>query len=255
LKLSNASDASESQVIEMAEPAIPLPASTVVLVRPDKASGFEIFMNRRPDKIDVYAGVYVFPGGRVEKSDYAPAMLQLTRGLTAAEARRQLGGKLEAELCVGHWVAAVRELYEEAGVHFFVPKLAAADTLLTDDLSERLAHQREQLQQGKVDLASLLAGENLRCDLARLSYFFHRVTPEHYPVRFDTHFYIAALPPHQTPLQRSEEVSDSLWITADEALARSLSGNFPMMPPTVAVLRTLAAHGSWNALKQAFRLR
>jgi 8-oxo-dGTP pyrophosphatase MutT (NUDIX family) len=241
-------------VIEMAEPAIPLPASTVVLVRPYGAGGFEIFMNRRPDKIDVYAGVYVFPGGRVEKSDYAPAMLQLTHGLTAAEAQRQLGGALAPELCVGHWVAAVRELYEEAGVHFFIPESGTADAMLNYDLSERLAQQRVQLQQGKVDLASLLADENLRCDLARLSYFFHRVTPEHYPVRFDTHFYLAALPPQQTPLQSSEEVSDSLWITADDALARSQSGNFPMMPPTVAVLRTLAAHGSWNALKQAFRL-
>ncbi|MGH7817093.1 MAG: NUDIX hydrolase, partial [Candidatus Binatia bacterium] len=82
----------------------------------------------------------------------------------------------------------------------------------------------------------------------------HRVTPEHYPVRFDTHFYLAALPPRQTPLQSSEEVSESLWISAADALQRSQSGDFPMMPPTVAVLRTLAGHGSWNALREAFQL-
>jgi len=238
----------------MAEPATPLPASTVVLVRPDRAGGFEIFMNRRPDKIEVYAGIYVFPGGRVEKSDYSPAMLQLTDGLTAAEAQRQLGGALDAEISVGHWVAAVRELYEEAGVHFFVPQNHADNAEPPAGLSERLAAQRVHLQQGTVDLASLLAGENLRCDLARLNYFFHRVTPAHYLVRFDTHFYLAALPPHQAPLTSSEEVSESLWISAGDALARSESGNFPMMPPTVAVLRTLAAQSSWNALNQAFRL-
>jgi hypothetical protein len=90
--------------------------------------------------------------------------------------------------------------------------------------------------------------------LARLTYFYHRVTPEHYPVRFDTHFYLAALPPRQIPLQNSEEVSESLWISTDNALEGLQSGNFPMMPPTVAVLRTLAAHGSWNALSQAFQL-
>ncbi|MGH7887158.1 MAG: hypothetical protein ACREPG_04790, partial [Candidatus Binatia bacterium] len=191
-----------------------MPASTVVLVRPVPAGGVEIFMNRRPDKIAVYAGIYVFPGGRVEKSDYSPEMLGLTQGLTSVEAQQKLGGTLEPELCVGHWVAAVRELYEEAGVHFFIPQNGAADTAAEAVLSERLAVQRARLQQGAIDLATLLAAESLCCDLARLRYFFHRVTPEHYPVRFDTHFYLAALPPRQTPLQSSEEVSESLWISA-----------------------------------------
>ena len=50
----------------MPEPAIPLPASTVVLVRPDAERRFEIYLNRRPEQMDTYAGVYVFPGGRVE---------------------------------------------------------------------------------------------------------------------------------------------------------------------------------------------
>lgn len=245
---------SESQVEKIAQPATPLPASTVVLVRPAQADGFEVFMNRRPDKIEVYAGIYVFPGGRVEKSDYSPQMLDLIRGLTAAEAQQKLGSALEPELCLGHWVAAVRELYEEAGVHFFVSQNGASGAAAEASLFERLAGQRALLQQGTIDLASLLGAEGLYCDLARLTYFFHRVTPEHYPVRFDTHFYLAALPPCQTPLPSSEEVSESLWISADDALERLPSGNFPMMPPTVAVLRTLASHGSWNALSQAFQL-
>ena len=238
----------------MAQPATPLPASTVVLVRPDQAGGFEILMNRRPDKIDVYAGIYVFPGGRVEKGDYSPAMLGLTQGLTASQAQQKLGGELDPELCLGHWVAAVIELFEEAGIYFFIPQNGAPSDRTRDGLPERLALQRAALQRGAIDLSSLLAAERLCCDLTRLTYFFHRVTPEHYPVRFDTHFYLAALPPRQTPLQRSEEVSESLWISAGEAIERSQSGNFPMMPPTVAVLRTLASHRSWNALSEAFQL-
>ena len=237
----------------MMDPAIPFPASTVVLVRPDQIGGFEVFMNRRPDKIDVYAGVFVFPGGRVEKSDYSPAMLALTRGLTPAEAQHKLGSKVEPERCLGHWVAAVRELYEEAGIHFFVPRDNAGCAKATEGAAERLANQRVLLQTGSLDLATLLAGESLYCDLTRLIYFYHRVTPEHYPTRFDTHFYLAALPPDQIPLHSSEEVSESLWITAADALSRSQSGDFPMMPPTIAVLRTLAAHSSWRALRSAFQ--
>jgi len=236
------------------QPATPLPASTVVLVRPAQAGGFEIFMNRRPDKIEVYAGIYVFPGGRVERSDYSPEMLGLIQGLTAAEAQQKLGSALDPELCVGHWVAAVRELYEEVGVHFFVPQNGAAGAAAAEGLSERLAKQRTLLQRGAIDLAALLAAESLCCDLARLTYFFHRVTPEHYPACASIPTYLAALPQRQTPLWSSEEVSESLWISADDALERLPSGNFPMMPPTVAVLRTLASHGSWNALSQAFQL-
>jgi 8-oxo-dGTP pyrophosphatase MutT (NUDIX family) len=239
----------------MTEPATPLPASTVVLVRPDQAGGFEIFLNRRPNNMDVYAGVYVFPGGRVEKSDCAPEMLRLTRGLTPAEAQQKLGGELNAELCVGHWVAAARELFEEAGIHFLVPQAGTLDAATAENLSDRLARKRVGLQQGAVDFASLLAAERLCCDLARLTYFFHRVTPEHFPVRFDTRFYIAALPPQQIPLRSSEEVSESLWIPAGEALERTQSGNFPMMPPTVAVLRNLSRHRSWNELGESFQLQ
>jgi 8-oxo-dGTP pyrophosphatase MutT (NUDIX family) len=238
----------------MAPPVIPQPASTVVLVRPDGADGFEIFMNRRPDKMDVYAGIYVFPGGRVENSDRSPEMQGLTHGLSAADAQQQLGGGLGEELCLGHWVAAVRELFEEAGIYLFVSQGGPTNGSASRELSLRLAEKRAGLQDGSVEFSSLLTAENLCCDLSRLVYFFHRITPEHYPVRFDTRFYLAALPPQQTPLDSSEEVSESLWISAAMALERLQSGTFPMMPPTVAVLRTLAGHGSWNALTKAFRL-
>jgi 8-oxo-dGTP pyrophosphatase MutT (NUDIX family) len=182
-------------------------------------------------------------------------MLGVTLGLTPTEAQQKLGGDLQPELCFGHWVAAARELFEEAGILLFAPQNAALSHPAQEKMAERLAAKRSVLQQGAIDFASLLAGERLFCDLARLTYFFHRVTPEHYPVRFDTRFYLAALPVRQNPLHCSEEVSESLWISATEALERSGSGNFPMMPPTVAVLRTLAEHGSWNTLTEAFHLR
>ena len=239
----------------MAHPATPLPASTVVLVRPGEAGGFEIFLNRRPNNMDVYAGIYVFPGGRVEQSDCAPEMLRLTQGLTPADAQQKLGGDLNATLCVGYWVAAVRELFEEAGIHFFVPQDGRLDASASEGLPDRLARQRIGLQQGSVDFAGMLAAERLCCDLGRLTYFYHRVTPEHYPMRFDTRFYLAALPPEQRPLASSEEVSESLWISPDEALQRTQSGNFPMMPPTVAVLRNLSSYRSWDELGESFRLR
>ncbi len=240
----------------MAQAEIPLPASTVVLVRRDvSGQGFEIFMNRRPENMDTYAGIYVFPGGRVERADCGEAIRRQTLGITPAEAQRQLGGELEPELCFGHWVAAARELFEETGVLLFAQKPDARTDSTAERVPERLAKKRTVLQQGNIDFAGLLSDARLFCDLSQLSYFFHRVTPEHYPVRFDTRFYLAALPSSQDPLHHSEEVSESLWISPAAALELSGSGSFPMMPPTVAVLRILANHATWTVLSEVFHLR
>jgi len=234
-------------------PATPHPASTVVLVRPDGSDGFEIYMNRRPDQMDTYAGVYVFPGGRVEQNDWSEEMLGLTLGLTPLEAQAALAAELQPELCLGHWVAAVRELFEEIGILFFVAKGDASSQLAQRGYA-RLLEKRSPLQRGEIALPALLASEEMLCDVASLAYFYHRVTPEHYPVRFDTRFYLAALPQGQVPLHASEEVSESLWVSPQDALHRFEGGKFPMMPPTLTVLRGLVAYSTWTALRAQFKL-
>jgi len=85
-----------------------------------------------------------------------------------------------------------------------------------------------------------------------LTYLFHRITPEKHKVRFDTRFYLAAMPANQSPLVSSEEVAESLWLAPDIALNQSQSGTFLMMPPTIIALRTLAEHNSWDALRATF---
>jgi 8-oxo-dGTP pyrophosphatase MutT (NUDIX family) len=241
-------------MVDMVQAATPLPAATVVLIRPDGDGRFELYLNRRPDRMDTYAGVYVFPGGRLENSDSSAAMLALTRGVTAIEAQQKLGVAWQPETCLAYWVAAARELFEEAGIHFFFPASATAADALPEDTSRRLAAKRPALQCGDIELPELLCSERLCCDLARLSYFFHRVTPEHYAVRFDTRFFLAALPDNQIPLDASEEVCESLWITPAKALERAEAGNFRMMPPTLAVLRNLNVHRNWDDLCNAFSL-
>ncbi|HEX7231613.1 MAG TPA: hypothetical protein VF452_14540 [Candidatus Binatia bacterium] len=235
----------------MPKPAIPLPAATVVLLRPNARTGFEVYLNRRPEHLETYAGVFVFPGGRVEESDCSAAMLALTRGLSAHEAQQKLGTSSAAEICLGYWVAAVRELYEEVGIHFFVSDPESSHSL-SSDIVQRMAELRPTLQQGAISFVELLQAEHVFCDLSRLTYFFHRVTPEHYRARFDTRFYIAAVPTDQTPLAVSEEVSESLWISPQLALERFAHNEFPMMPPTVMVLRTLTKYRSWTELREVF---
>jgi hypothetical protein len=83
----------------MTTPATPHPASTVVLVRPGADGGAEIFMNRRPEKMETYAGAYVFPGGRVEEADWSEKMLELVRG---SRPGRRILGATGCEVCLGY---------------------------------------------------------------------------------------------------------------------------------------------------------
>ncbi len=234
--------------------AVPSKASTIILARPHARDGFEVLMTRRLSDMQVLAGFLVFPGGGVEEVDWSDRMLLRCRGLSPAQAQQILGTEMSPEQSMGHWVAAVRELFEEAGVHFFVSDRGIAAHVAQDGTAERLAEKRGALSIGQLDLPSLLESEKLYCDLGRLAYLFHRVTPDKHAVRFDTRFYLAALPENQTPLTASEEVAETLWITPEAAIEQSESGRFPMMPPTIIALRMLAQHGSWHDLASAYRL-
>lgn len=238
----------------MAEAARPKNASTVILVRPEASGKFEIFMTRRPAEMNFMGGIYVFPGGSVEEEDYSEGMLQRCRGLSRTEAQQMLGGKLSPELSMGHSVAAVRELFEETGILLSVSENGEPVDTRRETMKHRLADKRESLVEGNIDFRSLLESEGLYCDLSRPVYFSHRVTPEQRTFRFDTRFYLAHLPEHQSPLAYSQEVTESLWLTPEQALRHAEADGFPMMPPTLVALRTLAGFGSWKNLRAQYPL-
>jgi 8-oxo-dGTP pyrophosphatase MutT (NUDIX family) len=237
----------------MTELVVPGKASTVILARPGASGSFEVLMTRRSPHLKVLAGFLVFPGGAVEEDDWSEKMLARCRGLSPIEAQRILAATMTPEQAMGHWVAAIRELFEETGIHLFVKQGESLDPT-SDALRERLAQSREALSQRRLALADLLESEQLVCDVGRLTYLFHRITPNHHPVRFDTRFYVGSLPEGQTPLEFSEEVAESVWLTPREALKLSESGGLPMMPPTRIALGSLAELGSWKNFISTYRL-
>ena len=85
------------------QPAPVKPAATVMLLR-DTDDGLEVFMLRRTSNAAFAAGMYVFPGGRVDDADFA----------------------VTADADEAHQLAAVRECFEEAGVLLAVDKIGRA---------------------------------------------------------------------------------------------------------------------------------
>jgi len=234
---------------------VPRNASTVVLLRPDDNGSFEILLTRRPAEMRFLGGFYVFPGGTVHRDDYAPKTLERCRALTGNEARKILGNAHEPDEALGHWVAVVRELFEEVGVLLCVNESGENVDVDTDETKQRIELKRQAIVKNQLGFGAFLEVENLYCDLSRVVYFDHWVTPEIYSMRFDTRFYVATLPSNQVPLAQSEEVTHSLWIKPAAALSRMDRRDFPILPPTTTVLNQLAHLSSWDRLLAEFKLR
>jgi 8-oxo-dGTP pyrophosphatase MutT (NUDIX family) len=228
-------------------------ASTVVLIRPAADDRFEVLLTRRPEAMRFLGGFYVFPGGAVHPDDYTPDTLQRCRGLSGEEAHRLLGGHHGPGEALGHWVAVVRELFEEVGVLLCVNSsgLTVPGEVARDG---RIELARRSVVGGTLDFGEFLKIEDLFCDMSRIVYFDHWVTPAIYSMRFDTRFFIATLPANQTALPSSEEVTHSLWIAPDAAVARMDRREFPILPPTTIVLDRLARLSTFKRLRKEFKL-
>jgi 8-oxo-dGTP pyrophosphatase MutT (NUDIX family) len=196
-------------------------------------AGVEVFMLRRTANAVFGAGMYVFPGGRVDGVDGAGEIAPFCQGLDDAAASAQLGidhGGL------AYWVAAVRECFEEAGVLLARRRDGGPLELRNED--------RHEVHDSSLSLVELCRREDLVLDLSGTHYVDHWITPVGEQRRFDTRFFVAEMPGDQEPLHDDKETVDSLWVRPSEALRMQASGELMMMPPTMANLRFLEPHSS-----------
>jgi 8-oxo-dGTP pyrophosphatase MutT (NUDIX family) len=219
--------------------AAAVPASTVVLLRGEHP--FEVFLVRRSDSIAFLGGAHVFPGGRMDPSDHSHDLvggvrLQADRYVALASRMPDV----PAEVAIAHHVAAVRELFEEAGVLLAQPLIAAS--------IERLVADRRDLLGGRITFADIIRREQLRLALDELAYFAHWVTPEIEIRRFDTRFFIARAPEGQTPIHDEGETTHSEWVEPTIAIERCRSGVISLPPPTWTTLQMLAKFDSIEAV-------
>lgn len=223
----------------MTEEGKPKQAASVILLRPAKSGGFEVFLTRRSSSTAFLDRMYGFPGGSVRKEDYSAGMLRRCHGLSANDARKIVGAHLTPPEALGLWIAGIRELFAGAGILFAVNE-AGEHVALEPNRQARLANKRAALLAKALSFEAVLESESLLCDASMLAYFSFWQTPSPLAMRFDTCFYLAALPEDQTPLLTACEVSPSLWLTPDHALSLFQRDELLMIFPTFACLRTLA---------------
>jgi 8-oxo-dGTP pyrophosphatase MutT (NUDIX family) len=223
-------------------PSNPRPAATVVVAR-DSSAGPEVFMVRRHEATAFMGGAHVFPGGRVDTAD-RDGTEDWCDGV--AHAVGQLPSLPHAEALAYH-VAAARELFEEAGV--LLARRVDGDfvSLAGADDHARFKAARHQVHDGATTLRALVQREGLRLALDALVLFAHWVTPPIDTRQFDTRFFIARVPPHQTPAHDETETTHSDWIRPADAIAQAIAGDIVLPPPTWTTLRELEAFATVGA--------
>ena len=165
----------------------PKDAATLILTRGRKGEA-EVLMGRRAPGHVFMAAKWVFPGGRVERSDFVAAA---ANDLSHAEAAR-LAREVPARRARALALAAVRETFEETGLLLAAPAPAASVA----------GPWREFRAVGALP------------DLAALSYVARAITPPGRTRRFDARFFMADARAllHSEPTAGSGELDEIAWL-------------------------------------------
>ncbi len=215
------------------------PASTILLVRDAlaPATGLEVFMERRHLQSGFVGGAYVFPGGRVDPADAIdPAHCT---DLDEPTANQRLGLTTGG---LAHYVAAIRECFEEAGVLLAYDRSGSLLDFGDRAVEEHFKQLRERLNAGTLTMLELADQENLRLATDRIAYWSHWITPVGEPRRYDTRFFVTHAPARQTAVHDDWELTHSAWVAPREAIERALRREWMIIFPTLMNLKTLAAH-------------
>ncbi|HEX7757914.1 MAG TPA: NUDIX hydrolase [Caulobacteraceae bacterium] len=175
----------------------PRDAATLIIIRRDGPKP-RILMGRRNGGHDFMPDKWVFPGGRIDRSDF--------RAPYATDVRPDVAMKLDKLSPSGRGRAlaltAIRETFEETGLLLARPGPSRPT----------LGPWREFLAHGALP------------DLAALDFIARAITPPMVPKRFDARFFMAEAE-HLISLERQPdcgELDEIAWVDLDEALALDL---------------------------------
>jgi 8-oxo-dGTP pyrophosphatase MutT (NUDIX family) len=222
-------------------------AATVILARPK----FEIYLARRSGGSTFAPNAFVFPGGTIAEQDASTAAQQRTLGLERSRIAREFRAAISPDLASSEppvgvddaralLVAAVRELFEEAGVLL----ARAADGHAIDRPWDEMQAERALVQNGTVTFSDLLERHGWYADAQALTLFSHWITPPSEPRRYNTHFFFASAAADQAALADAFETHDGVWIAPADALERYRRGTMHLVYPTIKHLERLSAFAS-----------
>jgi 8-oxo-dGTP pyrophosphatase MutT (NUDIX family) len=227
----------------------PRASATVVLLRDAPQKGLEVFLLRRHTDSAVLGGAYVFPGGKLDEADSSELVLRhldqdpLNLHHSLAEP------DIQTHMAAGLYVAAIREALEECGVLY--ARARNSDALAHDTVQR--AQWQKRLHAGET-FANVLSSGNLQLDTQHFAPWSRWITPRMPSVtskRFDTRFFVAVLPPNQTPIHDDVEAVDSIWLSPRDALLKYWDRGISMAPPQIMTLVNLLPYADCASVLRA----
>ena len=202
------------------------PAATILLLR--DAPAFEVLMVKRHHQIDFASGALVFPGGKSHAGDHDLAWSDHAIGWSAFDAEQR-----------GLRIAAIREVFEEAGI-------LLGQRLDGSPIGGEACplEVRKAVDAGTVAFLDVVRDLGVRIDLNALTVFARWITPPLMAKRFDTWFYVARAPLAQLAVCDGHEAVDAEWIAPGLALDLAASGARKVIFPTRMNLQLLAESAS-----------
>lgn len=152
------------------------------------------------------------------------------------------GGKVD-----GADAAAAQALLADAAHHALVPRLGEPDLAADVAAAFYVAAVREAFEECGVQLAA-----------ADLFPWVRWITPRQASLmnkRFDTRFFLAAMPSGQDAAHDNHETTASAWMTPREALTRYWAREFDMAPPQIMSLVHLGRHATAASVLAEARTR
>lgn len=213
-------------------------AASVVMLR-DAPGGLEVFLIKRHGLSDVLGGAYVFPGGKVDSND---TLLDMATHLDQTPEQLHAGlnePELEPLAAAGLFVAALREAFEETGV------------LYAHGVGSALAAQATGLLREGRAFDEVMAMMALRLNASQLTPWSRWITPRVPSVsskRFDTRFFVAAVPPGQQATHDNHEATESVWLAPRQALQQYWDRGIELAPPQIMSLVHLSRHESVDSV-------
>lgn len=174
----------------------------ILLRRAPGGEGPEVFLVRRRRGASFMASAFVFPGGGAEPDEDART-------------------------------AAVRELFEEAGVLLARDSGQGGETL---QIQAQAVLRRRILDGAPAAITLAKAGLEWSPDV--LVPWSHWITPSIEPKRFSARFFVCELPSGQVPSFDAIETVEELWVRPADAVARA--GELSLPPPQVRTCWELA---------------
>jgi 8-oxo-dGTP pyrophosphatase MutT (NUDIX family) len=187
----------------MTRPVRPRRAASLILLR-SGTGGAEALLGRRSRTARFMPGVFVFPGGAVQRSDAMPWPGETPLNGDARQSRLRISAR-----------AALRETFEETG--FIVGRPIGSGAA------------PEMPEGAPADLASAYRAAERTPAFDAFVPIGRAITPTRSPIRFDAQFFLADGSLALGPLRHGEELDEVGWYRVGDASPEPMSPA-PMSP-------------------------